>query len=61
MKYTSVYVNQLVDRKYKPWQARAKYKDANGRWKETGTKRRKDYGGLRAGVQPPFLTAWRKS
>jgi integrase len=35
MKYTSVYVNQLVDRKYKPWQARAKYKDANGRWKET--------------------------
>lgn len=35
MKYTSVYVNQLVDRKGKPWQARAKYKDANGKWKES--------------------------
>ena len=35
MKYTSVYVNQLVDRKGKPWQARLKYKDATGKWKES--------------------------
>ena len=35
MKYTSVYVNQLENRKGKPWQARVKYKDANGKWKET--------------------------
>lgn len=35
MKYTSVYVNQLVNRKYKPWQARAKYKDVKGKWHET--------------------------
>lgn len=35
MKYTTVYVNQLENRKGKPWQARAKYKDASGRWKET--------------------------
>ena len=33
MKYTSVSVRQL-DRKGKPWQARAKYKDVNGKWKE---------------------------
>lgn len=35
MKYTTVYVKQLENRKGKPWQARAKYKDASGRWKET--------------------------
>lgn len=33
MKYTAVSVRQL-DRKGKPWQARAKYKDATGKWKE---------------------------
>lgn len=33
MKYTSVNVRQL-DRKGKPWQARAKYKDVYGKWKE---------------------------
>lgn len=33
MKYTSVSVRQL-DRKGKPWQARARYKDAEGKWKE---------------------------
>ena len=35
MKYTTVYVKQLENRKGKPWQARAKYKDTNGKWKET--------------------------
>lgn len=35
MRYTTVYVKQLENRKGKPWQARAKYKDANGKWKET--------------------------
>ena len=34
MKYTTVYVQQLKDRKGKPWQARAKYKDPLGKWKE---------------------------
>lgn len=34
MKYTAVSVRQL-DRKGKPWQARAKYKDVYGKWKET--------------------------
>lgn len=34
MKYTTVYVQQLKDRKGKPWQARAKYKDVYGKWKE---------------------------
>lgn len=34
MKYTTVNVQQL-NRKGKPWQARAKYKDASGKWKET--------------------------
>lgn len=33
MQYTAVSVRQL-DRKGKPWQARAKYKDGNGKWKE---------------------------
>ena len=33
MKYTAVSVRQL-DRKGKPWQARAKYKDTQGKWKE---------------------------
>jgi integrase len=33
MKYTAVSVRQL-DRKGKPWQARAKYKEADGKWKE---------------------------
>lgn len=33
MKYTAVSVRQL-DRKGKPWQARAKYKDVSGKWKE---------------------------
>lgn len=33
MKYTTVYIKQLK-RKGKPWQARAKYKDVNGKWKE---------------------------
>ena len=35
MRYTSVSVQQLENRKGKPWQARAKYKDASGKWKET--------------------------
>ena len=34
MKYTAVSVRQL-NRKGKPWQARAKYKDVYGNWKET--------------------------
>lgn len=33
MKYTAVSVRQL-NRTGKPWQARAKYKDVNGKWKE---------------------------
>lgn len=33
MKYTTYNVQQL-SRKGKPWQARAKYKDADGKWKE---------------------------
>ena len=33
MKYTAVSVRQL-DRKGNPWQARAKYKDVYGNWKE---------------------------
>lgn len=33
MKYTAVSVRQL-ERKGKPWQARAKYKDVSGKWKE---------------------------
>ena len=33
MKYTAVSVRQL-DRKGKPWQARSKYKDVYGKWKE---------------------------
>lgn len=35
MKYTSVSVHQLMKRKGKPWQARAKYKTPEGKWKET--------------------------
>ena len=38
-KYTSVSVHQLLKRKGKPWQARAKYKDVNGKWKETSIMR----------------------
>ena len=34
MKYTTYNFQQLANRKGKPWQARAKYKDANGKWKE---------------------------
>ena len=34
MKYTTYYVKQLENRKGKPWQARAKYKDVYGKWKE---------------------------
>ena len=36
MKYTTYNVQQIVreGRKGKPWQARAKYKDATGKWKE---------------------------
>ena len=34
LKYTSVSVHQLEHRKGKPWQARAKYKDSNGKWKD---------------------------
>lgn len=34
MKYTAVSVRQLEKRKGKPWQARAKYKDVSGKWKE---------------------------
>ena len=36
MKYTTYNVQQIVreGRKGKPWQARAKYKDTNGKWKE---------------------------
>ena len=33
MKYTTYNVQQL-NRKGKPWQARAKYKDVYGKWKE---------------------------
>lgn len=35
MKYETFNVQQLTKRKNKPWQARLKYKDANGKWKET--------------------------
>ena len=35
MKYTTFNVQQLANRKGKPWQARAKYKDVYGKWKET--------------------------
>ena len=35
MKYTTFHVQQLAARKGKPWQARAKYKDVYGKWKET--------------------------
>ena len=35
MKYTAYSVRQLKDRKGKPWQARFKYKDVYGKWKET--------------------------
>lgn len=34
MKYTTVYVKQLENRKGKSWQARTKYKDVYGKWKE---------------------------
>jgi len=34
MKYTTVSVQQLTKRKGKPWQARAKYKDECGKWRE---------------------------
>ncbi len=34
MKYTSASVHQLKNRKGKPWQARLKYKDPNGKWRE---------------------------
>ena len=34
MKYTTVSVRQLENRAGKPWQARAKYKDVYGKWKE---------------------------
>lgn len=34
MRYTTAYVRQLENRKGKPWQARLKYKDNNGKWKE---------------------------
>ena len=34
MKYTTVNVQQLKNRKGKPWQARAIYKDIYGKWKE---------------------------
>ena len=33
MKYTAASIRQLT-RKGKPWQARAKYKDVYGKWKE---------------------------
>jgi len=40
MKYTTYNVQQIVreGRKGKPWQARAKYKDTNGKWKEVSTR-----------------------
>lgn len=34
MKFTTVFVKQLENRKGKPWQARAKYKDVYGKWRE---------------------------
>lgn len=34
MKYTTVSVSQLTNRKGKPWRARAKYKSADGKWHE---------------------------
>ena len=34
MKYTTVNVQQLTNRKGKPWQARAKYKGMYDKWKE---------------------------
>ena len=47
MKYTTVTVKQLEKRNGKPWQARAKYKDVYGKWKEvskmmTGAKGKKE-------------------
>ena len=41
MKYTTFHVQQLADRKGKPWQARAKYKDVYGKWKETSKRTRR--------------------
>lgn len=35
MKYESWSVRQLTKRKSKPWQARLKYKDIDGKWRET--------------------------
>lgn len=35
MRYTSASAHQLKKRKGQPWQARLKYKDATGKWKET--------------------------
>lgn len=34
MRYTTSNVRQLTNRKGKPWQARLKYKDSDGKWKE---------------------------
>lgn len=46
MKYTAVSVRQL-DRKGKPWQARAKYKDVYGKWKEISKMLAKSKNGVR--------------
>lgn len=46
MKYTTYYVNLIENGKGKRWQARAKYKDAKGNWRET-SKVLKDASGKR--------------
>ena len=46
MKYTTVRVCQLEKRPGKPWQARAKYKDTDGKWKEV-SKMLRDATGIR--------------
>ena len=46
MKYTSYYVNLVENGKGKRWQARAKYKDERGNWRET-SKIMKDASGIR--------------
>lgn len=47
MKYTTVRVHQLEKRPGKPWQARAKYKDTDGKWKEV-SKMLRDAKGIRS-------------
>ena len=60
MKYTTVNVQQLTNRKGKPWQARAKYKDVYGKWKEVMTLLNLNVDGLQHGtatyIRQGFIT-----